>query len=104
MKQSIWDSLSLYEQISNIDGDVERLIRSHEAYLNHENEKDNSDYYIEHIETMIKMIAMDKKCKDKAYIVVELYDELNEIREYIKGNRDSEYIRRYWNAYTYAIS
>ncbi len=29
----------------------------------------------------------------------EFLDEVNEIREYLKGNRDEEYILRYWKQY-----
>mgnify|MGYP003294904671 CR=1 FL=1 len=33
-----------------------------------------------------------------------LHDEVDEIRLYLKGERSAEYIRRYWNSYTNAIS
>jgi len=50
------------------------------------------------------MTILDDKNSIKGYLAVELYDEVDEIREYIKGNRTSDYIRRYWNEYTNALS
>ena len=33
MTQQAWNKLSFFEQMSNIDGDVQRLIRAHEKYI-----------------------------------------------------------------------
>ncbi len=41
MNKDTWNSLTFFEQLSNIDGDVERLIRAHEKYENKASEKDN---------------------------------------------------------------
>ena len=102
MTQKNWNELSFFEQLSNIDGDVERLIRSHEKYISGDSAKDNAPFYLEKIIGLIKMTVLDDK--NKGYRAVELYDEVDEIRLYLKGERSAEYIRRYWNSYTNAIS
>ena len=104
MTQKIWNELSFFEQMSNIDGDVERLIRAHEKFLNGESDVDNSDFYLNKIISMVKMTLLDEKNLDKGYRAVELYDEIEEIRKYLNSEYPSDYIRRYWNSYTNAIS
>lgn len=104
MTQKMWNELTFFEQMSNIDGDVERLIRTHEKYMCGESEKDNSEFYLNKIIGLVKMTLLDDKLLGKGYIAVELYDEIEEIRRYLLGNCSAEYIKRYWNAYTNAIS
>ena len=104
MTQQAWNELSFFEQMSNIDGDVQRLVRAHEKYIRGEVKTDNGLFYYDKIAKLIKMILMDDKYSDKGYRAIELYDELSEIEEYLKGNRESEYITKYWITYTNAIS
>lgn len=104
MTQKTWNELTFFEQMSNIDGDVERLIRSHEKFLNGETDKDNSEFYLSKITSLVKMTLLDDKNINKAYRAVELYDEIEEIRKYLKGEYPAEYIKSYWNSYTNAIS
>ena len=49
MNRDNWNGLSFFEQLSNIDGDVARLIRAHEKYLNHESERDNGYFYLDNM-------------------------------------------------------
>ena len=104
MTQENWNNLTLFEQLSNIDGDVERLIRCHEKYLDGKSDTDNGWFYLENIKKMIKMILLDNKNINRGYIGVELFDEADELKEYLNGNCSAEYIRSYWNAYTNALS
>ena len=104
MTQALWEELSFFEQLSNIDGDVERLISSHERYLLGQTKKDNSSFYLDNILKLIEMTKMDSKNSNRSYFSVELLDEVEEIKRYLNNECSAEYIRRYWNAYTNAIS
>ena len=104
MTQQAWNKLSFFEQMSNIDGDVQRLIRAHEKYIRGESPKDNGEFYLENIKKLVKMILLDDKCADKGYRAVELYDEIEQLRDYLQGKCSEEYINSYWSAYTNAIS
>lgn len=104
MTQQTWNELSFFEQLSNIDGDVERLIRAHEDYLAGEAKEDYGLFYLDKIEKLIKMTMHDDKNAGKGYRAIELFDEFEEIKGYLSGKYDAEYLRRYWNEYTLAIS
>ncbi len=104
MDKKLWNSLSLFEQLSNIDGDVERLIRAHEQYLNNETKNDNGYFYLGKIKKMITLTFFDPKNQEKGYFAIELMDEVGELEKYLRGEYDADYIRRYWNQYTKAIS
>ena len=104
MKQENWNKLSFFEQMSNIDGDVKRLVRAHEKYIAGESEVDNGEFYLNNIIKMMKMIILDDKNMDKSYRVVEIMDEIEELRYYLRGVYSKEYVLRYWEAYTNAIS
>ena len=34
MTQKTWNRLNFFEQLSNVDGDVKRLVETHENYIN----------------------------------------------------------------------
>ena len=46
MTQQSWNKLTFFEQLSNIDGEVKRLVDDHESYLQGNKQTDNSDFYI----------------------------------------------------------
>ena len=46
MDKNTWNSPTFFEQLSNIDGDVERLIRAHEKYVNNAADKDNGFFIL----------------------------------------------------------
>ncbi len=104
MNRDAWNSLSFFEQLSNIDGDVERLIRAHEKYVNNGSGTDNGYFYLNKIKKMISLIFFDLKNADKGYRAIELLDEADQLKDYLNGAYDSDYIRRYWNQYTKALS
>ena len=104
MNRENWEKLTFFEQLSNIDGDVERLIRAHNRYLEGETEVDQAYFYLDNIKKMIRVTFMDPKNIPFGYRAVELLDEADEIRKYLEGEYSEDYIRRYWNQYTRAIS
>ena len=104
MKQSTWNRFTYFEQLSNIDGEVVRLVENHENYIKGITDNDYADDYVRKIDKFIRMTAFDPKNQTKGYRVLELMDELGEISRYLKGEVDSDYILRYWNQYTKAIS
>ncbi len=104
MNREIWNSLTFFEQLSNIDGEVRRLVRAHTDFLENRSDKDHAYFYLQKIKMMIEMIAFDPKNASKAYCVIEFMDEMDEIRHYLNGERDADYILRYWRQYTDAIS
>lgn len=104
MTQKTWNRLSLFEQLSNVDGDVKRLVETHENYLNGNSQADFSQRYLERIIHLLRMTMLDPKNSVKGYRYVELFDEVEEIRRYLSGDVSSEYILSYWNEYTNAIS
>lgn len=104
MTQKTWNRLSLFEQLSNVDGDVKRLVETHENYLNGNSQDDFSQRYLENIIRLLRMTMLDPKNSVKGYRYVELFDEVEEIRRYLSGEVSSDYILNYWNEYTNAIS
>ena len=104
MKQENWNKLSFFEQMSNVDGDVQRLVRAHESYLKGDAQTDYGEFYLNNVIKLIKMILLDEKNSTKAYRAVELMDEIEEIKAYLAGQCSGEYILHYWNSYTNAIS
>ena len=104
MNRENWEKLTFFEQLSNIDGDVERLIRAHNRYLEGKTEVDQAYFYLDNIKKMIHVTFLDPKNIPFGYRAVELMDEADEIRKYLEGEYSEDYIRRYWNQYTRAIS
>ena len=50
------------------------------------------------------MTIFDPKNASKGYRLIELNDEVEEIRRYMKDEVDGEYVLRYWDAFSKAIS
>ncbi len=104
MDARIWNSLSFFEQLSNIDGEVKRLVDDHERYLKEEIPNDHAMNYIKIIMNLIKMTFSDPKNQDKRVAEREFNDEVCEIIKYLNGDYPPEYITRYWHQFTDAIS
>lgn len=104
MTQKTWNRLSFFEQLSNIDGDVKRLVETHENYIAGKSPEDYAQKYLENIIKLVKMIMLDPKNTVKGYRSIEFYDEIDEIKRYISGEVEGKYILSYWNEYTKAIS
>ncbi len=104
MTQKIWNRLSFFEQMSNVDGEVRRLVEVHDNYINGKCDVDYANSYLDKILRIINMTMMDPKNSIKGYRFVEIMDEVNEIRRYLNGEVSSEYILDYWDEYTKAIS
>lgn len=104
MNAKIWNSMTFFEQLSNIDGEVSRLVYDHERYKNKDIDADHSMDYIKNIMNLIKLTFEDPKNRDKTVIETELDDEVTEIIRYLNGDYPPEYITGYWHQYTDAIS
>ena len=104
MNRETWENLSFFEQLSNIDGDVERLIRAHNKYKNGSSETDLGYFYLDNIKKLIRMTVLDPKNSSRAYCAIELMDEAEELRLYLEGSYSDQYIRNYWNMYTRAVA
>ena len=102
--EKIWDRLSFMEQLSNIDGEVERLLDDHTRYVFGISEQENSESYLDKINTLLKLTFNDPKNVDLRKYSKEFYDEVDEIKRFLSGEVDDDYIRRYWKQYTDAIS
>ncbi len=92
MTNERWFSLTLFEQLSNIAGDIKRFMDSGDDY---------SEFYFDKIKSLVNMTLADPKNKGREQ---ELLDEISEIERYKKGEVDRDYIIRYWDQYTRAIS
>ena len=104
MTQKTWNRLSFLEQMSNVDGEVRRLVEVHNNFNTGINETDYSEQYLDKIIKLIKMTIFDPKNASKGYRLIELNDEVEEIRRYMKDEVDGEYVLRYWDAFSKAIS
>ena len=104
MNAAIWNTMSLFEQLSNIDGEVRRLVDDHERYLKGETAADHALDYIKNITRLIDLTFSDPKNSDKKVAAIELTSEVNEIIRYLNGDYPKSYILDYWQQYTKAIS
>ena len=101
MTQERWNSLSLFEQMSNIGGEVDRLIYSKKNYDSGTVDKNYVNSYFKKIADLIYYTISDPKNAKRGR---ELLDELYEVERYTMGEVDEQYISSYWNQYTEAIS
>lgn len=101
MTNEIWFSLTLKEQLSNIHGEVTRLIRARNNYLSGKSSQDYSESYLKKIHDLIEITCEDPKNKRRQ---PELSAEENELRAWMNQEVDDDYILRYWEQYTKAIS
>ena len=101
MTAQSWNKLSLFEQLSNVAGDVGRLVSTRENKMQGKSKEDFSGFYLNKIRVLVDMTIADPKNKGRAS---ELLDEIKEIERYENGEVPKEYILRYWNQYTMAIS
>ncbi len=104
MTAEIWNRMSLFEQLSNIDGEVSRLIEDHERFLRNEKTYDPALDYIKNIYRLIDLTFDDPKNRDKRIVARELTDEVGEIVRYLNGEYSAQYIKNYWQQFTDAIS
>lgn len=101
MTQERWNRLSLFEQLSNIGGEVKRCLDSRDDYISHKSEKDYSRFYLNKARELVQITLNDPKNKGRG---PELWDELYELEKYLELNGDRNYIMRYWDQYTEALS
>ena len=101
MTSENWNKLDIKEQLSNVDGEVRRLVRARNNFKKGVAKEDHSMSYMDKIHELICLTCDDpKNVKRKD----ELLDEEGEIERWYKGEVDDSYILRYWARYTDAIS
>lgn len=101
MTKEVWFSLDIKEQLSNIHGEVVRLIRARNNFRSGKSSQDYTDSYIKKVRNLIELTCSDPKNIRRAQ---ELVDEESEIDRWINEEVDDQYILRYWEQYTRAIS
>ena len=97
MKKENWFRLSFFEQLSNIAGEVNRLVENEE-----QNDKEYEAFYLNKIKELIDATFQDPKNDIRRK--KELEDEYNQILEYLDKKYSASYITDYWQQYTDAIS
>lgn len=93
INQKNWNRLSFFEQMSNIDGEVNRLTECKPEYR---------DFYLANILKLISATIADPKNDSRR--APELLDEYQEAVDFTKGKYDADYIKSYWNPYTEAAA
>ncbi len=101
MTSEMWNKLGIKEQLSNIHGEVKRLIRARNNYLNGIAKEDHTASYLDKIDNLIFLTSIDPKNFRRER---ELIEEEKEIQRWYRGEVDDDYIMRYWKQYTDAIS
>ena len=96
-----WYKYDIKEQMSNIHGEVVRLVRARNNYLSGKTSEDHTESYMDKIDRLINMTCEDPKNHGRER---ELISEENEIRRWLSGETDDRYILRYWEQYPNAIS
>ena len=101
MTKETWYSLTLKEQLSNIHGEVKRLIRARNNYLSGRSSQDYSETYLKKIHDLIEITCEDPKNIRRR---PELAAEEDELSAWLNQEFEDDYILRYWEQYTKAIS
>jgi len=94
-----WEEMTLFEQLSEVAGDIKRCVDSKEKYLKHESPKDFSFFYYDKAYNLVLKLKLD----DKEYRRREFLDELFEVREYISQERNKGPILDYWMQFDKAV-
>lgn len=77
MTSENWNKLEIKEQLSNIHGEIKRLVRARNNYINGVAKEDYTDSYMKKIHELIAMTCSDPQ---NAKRTRELFDEENEIK------------------------
>ncbi len=101
MTSERWNKLDIKEQLSNVDGEVRRMVRARNNYRKGVAREDYTESYLNKIKELIRLTCLDPK---NARRKDELLAEENEIGRWLNGEVDDDYILRYWAQYTDAIS
>ena len=101
MSKELWYSFGIKEQMSNIHGEVVRLIRARNNFKTGRSSQDHTTDYMKKIHDLIVITNEDPKNSGRSR---ELLDEEKELRRWLDGEVDDRYILSYWEQYTNAIS
>lgn len=78
--------------LSDIAGDVKRCVDSHMNFVEGKSTKDYSEFWLNRVE-----LECQKEINPS--VLPEFLDEIDEIRKFLSGERDRDYILRYWKQY-----
>ena len=101
MTSENWNKLDIKEQLSNVDGEVRRLVRARNNFKKGVAKEDHTETYMNKIHELISLTCDDPKNIRRKE---ELIDEEGEIKRWLNGEVDDSYILKYWARYTDAIS
>lgn len=101
MTNNEWNNLPIMSQMSNIAGEVKRCIDSKLNFIKGISAKDYSDFYFNKVTELIDLTFDNSK---NSYRKREFSDEIAELQRFLNGEVDQEYIMRYWNQFTGALS
>lgn len=101
MTSENWNKLDIKEQLSNVDGEVRRLVMARNNYKKGLSKEDHTGAHMDKIHKLIQLTCDDPKNTRRKD---ELLDEEGEIERWLNGEVDDSYILRYWARYTDAIS
>lgn len=101
MTSENWNKLDIKEQLSNVDGEVRRMVRARNNYQKGIAKEDHTISYLNKIHELLDLTSVDPKNMNRKD---ELLDEEQEIHRWINGEVGDDYILRYWRQYTDAIS
>ena len=96
-----WYRLTLFEQMSNIDGEIKRYMDARDNYRSGIDKEDYSDFYFNKVLELIDRTESDPKNSRR---IRELEDEKEQLRLHKEGKVSDKYITEYWNSYTKALS
>ena len=96
-----WYQLNIFEQMSNIAGEIKRFIDSRDSFARGETSTDYSGFYYDKAISLIDMTEKDPKNLRR---FAEFEDDKEELRQLRDGEVSAEYIMDYWNQYTMALT
>ena len=79
-------------QISDIAGDVKRCVDSRLSYEQGKSQKDYSGFWFDKVDKECRTFFPDR-------VLPEFLDELGELKRFLNGETDADYILRYWKPY-----
>lgn len=101
MTDDQWRRRPLMEKLSDIAGEVKRCTDCKLDFDQGISSEDYSEFYFNKASELI-----DRTFDNAAdsYRKIEFTDELAELRRFLNGEVDQDYIMRYWNQFTEALS
>lgn len=100
MTEAEWRNLPLMVKLSNIAGEVKRCTDCKLNFIQGISSKDYSEFYFDKAAALINKTFDNSK---DLYRKKEFTDEMGELRRFLNGEVDQNYIMRYWDQFTKAL-